>query len=79
MTLVEQKLAELIKKLETKSFFPRLVRSAKGEAKDKVEEAIAWSSLLTHSLIEARNRKDYKDVVANVYESVGKLIFELED
>ena len=78
MTLVEQKLAELISKLQTKSFFPRLVRSAKGEAKDKVEEAIAWSSVLTHSLIESRNRKDYKDVVANIYESLGNLLYKLD-
>jgi len=78
MTLVEKKTIELVEKLKNKSFYPRLIRSAKGEAKDELEEAIAFSSLLTHALIEAKTRKDYKDVIANIYESVGRLIFKLK-
>lgn len=78
MTLTEKKLIELIEKLKTKSFYPRLVRSAKGEAKDKIDEAVAWSSVLTHALLESKNRKDYKDVVANVYEQLGNLLYKLD-
>jgi len=76
--MVEKQLQTLVQKLKGKSVYVNLKQIAEGKCKDPVREVIGISSLLTHSLIEMQKNKEYKLLVANLYEKLGSLIYNLK-
>jgi hypothetical protein len=78
MTIVEKQLELLIEKLKGKSVYENLKNISLGKEKDSIREVVGISSLLTHALIEMKIDKNYKMLVASLYERLGILIYNLK-
>lgn len=78
MTIVEQQLALLVDKLKGKSVYENLKNISLGKEVDPIREVVGISSLLTHALIEMEIDKEYKILVASLYERLGSLIYNLK-
>jgi len=67
-------LETLVEKLKGKSVYTNLKKILTGEKMVEEDRAIAVSSLLTHTLIEARTNPEYKMLLSNLYDKLGVLI-----
>jgi len=72
----EQLFEELIKKLEGKSVFKTL-KSITEDKGDKIEEAKGISSLITHTLIEIEENKEYRILLPILLERLNQLLYGL--
>jgi len=77
MDKIEKQLIQLVEKLKGKSCYDNLKNISKGTSKDKIQEAIGISSLLTHSIIELKEDPDYKILTSNLFEKLGMLLYNL--
>ena len=75
--MIDTKLTNLVEKLKGKSVYNNLREIALGKCKDKVQETIGISSLLTHCLIECRTDPSYKPLVTTLFEKLSELLYEL--
>jgi len=78
MIVAENQLENLVEKLKGKSVYENLKAISLGKCKDPIREVIGVSSLCTHALIELETNKEYKILVANLYEKLGQLIYDLK-
>jgi len=69
-----QLLETLVEKLKKKSVYSNLKKIIKGESVDKAQHAIALSSLLTHCLIEMKDKLEYKVLAKSLYNKLMGLI-----
>lgn len=76
-----QMLQSLVEKLKGKPVYKTLKKISAGKCKSKVEEAVGIASLTVHCLIEMKGKskqaKEYRKLVANLYEKLGVLIYEI--
>ena len=75
--MIDQKLVQLVEKLKGKSVYDNLKDISQGKCKDKVQEGIGISSLLTHALIEHKTDKSYRSLIGELYEKLGELLWTL--
>ena len=69
-----QMLETLVEKLKKKSVYANLRKIIKGESVDKAQHAIALSSLLTHCLIEMKDKLEYKVLAKSLSDKLAGLV-----
>ena len=69
-------LEALVAKLKGKSVYANMKKIITGASMTKEDQAIAVSSLTTHTLIEMKTNPEYKILLSNLYKKLGVLIDE---